>query len=62
MACNCDSALSLRCDAGTPIVLGWVRHGILSRIVSSAISLTPSCENKVPTNAVYQSNEALVIQ
>jgi hypothetical protein len=38
MACNCDSALFRR-DAGTPIVLGWVRHGVLSKeaaVVSSA--------------------------
>jgi hypothetical protein len=38
MACNCDSAIFCR-DAGIPIVLGWVRHDVLSReaaVVSSA--------------------------
>ena len=54
MACNCDSTLSLCHDVGTVVVLGPVV------VVSSAISSTPSCEAKVPTKTVYQSDATLV--
>jgi hypothetical protein len=63
MACNCDSSLSLCRDAETAIIRGWVGHGVSSKgpvVVSSVILLTPSCEVKVPTKTVYQSNAVLV--